>query len=481
VDEHGIEVPDATVGLEQWGEYRQALEWEAKTDRDGRIEWLSAPAEGELELYGRKDGFAMTRDVKLTADGQEHILHLHHALDVYGRVFDGQTGYGIREFKVVPGYGYEYHDSEQHWFALETVAGTNGLFKLTFQDAPPWRLRIMAPGYEDWISAALETNQRSAMLDIPLKRSGWVEGIVLSPDRKPALGAQVALLSLDHNVRLLPRGVFVGDKRWLTTSDSQGGFRFPVNRSAHSIAVVSTEGYAHARVRDFGQMITLQLERWGRVSGTIDVAAKRYPVESIRLYDPAVDNFQGRVALGDYSAKLDGAGRFTFEKVPPGEFSVFINSLRGLSYHHQTPLTVTPGETTEVTIAEQPGVLVKGRLVAGGGATIDWLKDRIILRIERESLRYAPGWNSKDDGKLEAVDYWSSQVAREFVNSRRGTDLDVKEDGSFVSVERVPAGEYLLFAAFKKGSANRQVTISAEQEALPELNIGSVELIGKNR
>jgi hypothetical protein len=67
------------------------------------------------------------------------------------------------------------------------------------------------------------------------------------------------------------------------------------------------------------------------------------------------------------------------------------------------------------------------------------------------------------------------------VNSRRGTDLDIQEDGSFVSVERVPAGEYLLFAGFKKASANRKITISAEQEALPELNIGSVELIRQNR
>src|SRR5207247_8581581 len=38
VDEGGLEVPDAIVGLEQWGEHRHVLEWHAKTDWDGRLE-----------------------------------------------------------------------------------------------------------------------------------------------------------------------------------------------------------------------------------------------------------------------------------------------------------------------------------------------------------------------------------------------------------------------------------------------------------
>jgi hypothetical protein len=167
--------------------------------------------------------------------------------------------------------------------------------------------------------------------------------------------------------------------------------------------------------------------------------------------------------------------------VPPGEFSVFINSRRGLSFHHQTPLTVMPGQATEVTIVEKPGVLLKGRVIAPEGVVIDWGKDRIVLRIERESLRFAPGWSSKDDNKLEAVDYWTSQVARDFVNSRRMTDLDVRNDGSFVSVERVPAGDYGLWAEFKNASTHQKITISAEQETLTELNIGAIELRSRNR
>jgi hypothetical protein len=488
VDEHDMEVSQATVALEQWGEFRHILEWADRTDLNGRIEWGSAPPEVDLELYARKDGFCYTRDVKVRADGDEHIIRLRRTLDIYGRVVDAETGYAIREFKAVPGYGFQYHDRDQHWFAGETVAGTNGLFKLTFvEKEQPWQIRIIADGYEDWTSGGLETNQLSAALDVALKRGAFsesVRGIVLRPDGKPAVGAQLALLSLDNNVRLSSKGMFSGNKRWLTTTDESGGFRFPVNRSAHSVAAVSADGYAQVRVREFGSMITLQLEAWGSVSGIIDSAAKTYPVETIELYDPAVDNYQGRVSLlGGYSTKLDANGRFTFEKVPPGEFSVFINSLRGLSHHHQTAFKVTPGESTQVTIIEKPGVLLKGHVVAPEGVAIDWQKDRIVFRVERESLRYAPGWSSKDDGKLEAVDYWTSPVTREYVNSRRMMDLDVRNDGSFVSVERVPAGDYLLFAVFKNASnnSNQKITISPEQEALPELSIGSIELRSRSR
>ena len=481
VDEHDLDVSGATIGLEQWGENRHSLEWSDESDFGGEIEWSSAPPGVELELYAKKEGFCFTRDVHVKADGEVHLVRLQHALTIYGRVVDAETGYAIRQFKAVPGYGFEYHDNESHWFAGETVAGTNGLFQLTFnENRQPWQVRITADGYEDWISGRLETNEFTATLDVALKRGSFSEsskGVVLKPDGSPAADAQVALLALDHNVRLLRKGVFSGNKRWLATTGTDGRFQFPVNRSAHSVAAVSPDGYARVRVSDFGAQIQLQLQPWGAVSGIIDAGARNYPVETIELYDPTADNYQGRISLlGAYSTQVDADGRFNFEKVPPGEFSVFINSLRGLSYHHQTPLKVMSGETTEVTIVEKPGVLLKGRIVIPDGTTIDWIKDRVVVRVERESLRHAPGWSGNDEKKLEAVDYWTSPVAREFSNSRRMTDLDVRSDGSFVSVERVTAGDYLLFAVFKNASMNRKISISPEQETLPELDIGSLEL-----
>ena len=479
VDEQGHQVSDATVGLEQFGEHRGRLNWREKTDWDGRLEWRSAPRDVDLDFYVYKAGFCYARDLKFKADGEEHLVRLKHSLDVYGRVVDAETGYAIRDFKAVPGYGFTYSDMANRWFTGETVRGSNGLFKVTLVEKPPWQVRLVADGYEDWISPDL-TNEFSVMLDVALKRGALeesVRGIVLNPDGAPATSAQVALLSLDHNVRLLRKPAFEGNKRWLTTTDQKGEFRFPVNRSAHSVAAVSVDGYAHTRVRDPGQPLQLQLQRWGRVEGVVDASARTHPIESIELYDPAADNYQGRVSLlGTYSTKVDAEGRFTFDTVPPGEFSVFINSLRGLSYHHKTALTVTAGQTTQVTIVENPGVLLKGRLIMSEARMIDWNKEKTIFRVERESLRFAPGWRSEDDKKLEAVDYWTSPLAREFVNSRHMTDLRISDDGTFISVERVVAGDYELFAIFKSAQTHRKISISEEQVLLPEFDLGAIEL-----
>jgi len=483
VDEYDMEIPQVTVGIEQWGQHRNALEWAEKTGWDGRLEWRSAPPDAELLLYARKNGFCIARDAKVKADGEEHTIRLRHALDVYGRVVDA-SAHGIRDFRAIPGYGgpQRYHDSELRWFALDTVRGTNGLFKLTFdEDALPWQVRIVAEGYEDWISEPLETNAQSVPLDIALKRSTTgesVRGTVLKPDGTPAAGAQVALLSLEHNVRLLRTSTFTGNARWLATCDNNGKFRFSVNRLAHSVAAVSGDGYTHMRIRDAREPVTLRLQPWGRVEGMVDASAAIHPVETIELYDPAADNYQGRVSLlGNFSTKVDASRHFVFENVPPGEFSLFINSfpsLRGLPFHHQTPTVVEPGETTYVVITQQPGTLMKGRLIAPAGKTINWSNDLMLVRVELVSSR--PPIRSSDERKIEAVEFWTSEAGREFVNARRMISFRLHDDGSFTSVERVPRGDYQFHAIFKNATVSKKLAVTADDQELSTMDLGVLGL-----
>jgi hypothetical protein len=58
----------------------------------------------------------------------------------------------------------------------------------------------------------------------------------------------------------------------------------------------------------------------------------------------------------------------------------------------------------------------------------------------------------------------------------RMVSLRVNEDGSFISVERVPAGDYRFTAIFKNVSVTRMFTVSAGDEQLPEVNLGSIAL-----
>ena len=135
-----------------------------------------------------------------------------------------------------------------------------------------------------------------------------------------------------------------------------------------------------------------------------------------------------------------------------------------------------PGETTEVIIVERQGAVVKGRLVAPANKPVNWIKDMVHMQMTLESSRFAPGFSAKDEGTLAAVDFWTSPVARQYINSRISVSFRRTEDGSFISVERVPAGEYQFSVTAKNAWAHRKVTVTPQDEQQPYLELGTIEL-----
>jgi hypothetical protein len=402
---------------------------------------------------------------------------------VEGHVTDADSNEEIADFRALPAYGRTYYDAGVRWMASDGVRGTNGHFTLTFEsDRPPWQLKIIADGYEEWTSEALK-GPSPLSLEIPLKRSALkdtVRGIVLRPDGTPASDAQVALLSFEHNVRL-QQFRMQGNERWLAQCDQAGAFRFPVTRLAHTVAAVNQDGFVQQRLQEIHEPITLRLQPWGRVEGIVDASAWTHPLEKIELYDPAADNYQGRVGLlGIYEVKPDELGRFAFEHVPAGDYCVYIDSLRNIPHHHKTPVRVDPGQTATVTIREQPGTLVKGRFIAPAGVDVDWFKDGIVTQIASIPPKFFPAsWDRSEEGMRAGLAFWTSKEGREFVNSRQLFSLRVLEDGSFVSVERVPPGQFRLDGIFRGASVNRELTIAASSEENGELDLGALELRGQ--
>ncbi len=479
IDDDGLEVPDAEVGMEQWGENRYDIRWREKTDFNGRIEWRSAPRDVELELFARKDGFCYTRDIKVKADGEEHTLTIQHTLDVYGRVVDGETGRAIRDFKALPSYGASdrFSDSGLRWFA--GVRGTNGMFKLSFVEKQfPWYLRLTADGYDDWTSEPL-TNRLQVVLDIAMRRSrpeDSVRGVVLLPDGALAAGVQVALLTFEHNVTLRNH-CFDGNQRWLAMTDERGEFSLPANRLAHSVAAVGTAGYAHLRVRDAQEAVTLRLRPWGRVEGTVDESAAALGASEVRLYDPAAENYQGRVSLlNSYFVKPDARRHFVFESVPPGDFSVFVNSANGIPFHHQTPVVVEPGQTTTVIIREWPGTRIIGRFIPPPDRAVSWRKDFILAHLYADLPQASAliGNGPANERPMRELEFWTSPAGREHIDTPRVYSALVRDDGSFLSLENLPPGKYRFTTVFKSCSATCPITVSEEQPK--EMTLGEIPL-----
>src|SRR6185503_11531203 len=137
-----------------------------------------------------------TREIRVPANGDEHVIRMRPQLHLIGRVTDTVTGRALASFSAVPGYG----NDRQSWHRSELRSGTNGFFELPFEEnRQPWRVRVEAEGYQPWVSEPLN-NETLLPLEIslqPLDPNSAFRGVVVRPDGQPAAGVQLALLTLE--------------------------------------------------------------------------------------------------------------------------------------------------------------------------------------------------------------------------------------------------------------------------------------------
>jgi RNA polymerase sigma factor (sigma-70 family) len=495
VDGIGFAVPKATVGLEQWGEDRYTLGWNALSDSEGRIEWRSAPPGVKLELYSRKDGYCYTRNVWVEADGKEHSITLRKQLTVSGRATDSETGLPILEFKSFPGYGTEKYDWERH----ATRHSTNGVFKVTFTENKfPWRIRVEADGYEPAISEPLREDFVGE-LEMKLKRPNpddQIRGTVLLSDGNPAVGADVALLTFEQGANL-EQGRFKrrGSDNILTRTDAEGKFEFKPDVNAHTIAAAHSSGFGRARIHD-GQSIIVQLSPWGKIDGRVRTRDGKWSDRQVMLTSPYSDaGFNV-----SFSVKSDAEGRFLMEPVPAGNYTLYLNPGGGKPFTDATFVEVREDETTQSQIGGV-GATVTGRLKFDGSAVVVWEKQTKFSTMQPKST--PPPFRRVSPSDPRSLDPAERRKRLDLVESdewfawarvqRPSVALKIAADGSFVA-ENLRAGEYSLnvelmaepaessnfMALFQRptmASMRRTVMISEAQEHAGEiLDFGVVEL-----
>jgi 6-phosphogluconolactonase (cycloisomerase 2 family) len=202
-------------------------------------------------------------------------------------------------------------------------------------------------------SGSITSDKQSVMADITLGPSGSITGTVVQSDGvTPAAGAQVSL----------PIGFFA-------LTDANGNYRmdFVPLRTYPVLATNPANGdqgagSATLSSQDQTQVVNITLNGLGKVVVTV-IDALSNPVAN------ALVTLNGQTSFGGtFSGVTQGDGTFTFSQVPAGNFTLAATdpvSQAGAS----TTGSVTPGQSTSLTLQLQPVGSVTGTVFAANGVT----------------------------------------------------------------------------------------------------------------
>jgi RNA polymerase sigma factor (sigma-70 family) len=378
VDPEGEPIPKASVWLDtinaDMGQIRAQAQFSRQTGPDGRLEWDNAPDE-ELDFHVSAKGYMYQSDIKLRADGTEHVIKMSPALTISGTVRDESTGEPIPRFRVVTGWpnwdpmsnttNAQWSTIDRFWLNFE-----GGKFRHIYEEPviggnhePEFVFKFEAENYAPMVTRVVKASEKEVRFDVHLRNASMTDVTVLLPDGSPAASADIGLVSPGSGLNLVPGGFYrrnVQSGGSLLRTDEAGKFRLPPDNSIIRIVAAHTDGYGEANWAGLTNNPVWRLLPWSRLEGVCLSEGQALPdVELLFQY--------GREDFGSFSTdftafqtRTDSEGRFQFTKVPYGIHKV-ARLVRGVdngqTYWTQHPLAtveLSPGETTVVTVTNAP-------------------------------------------------------------------------------------------------------------------------------
>lgn len=433
------------------------VEFSPKTDAEGRAVWEGAP-EGDLYFSFHKQGYMRRDDVKVPADGEEHVVTLAPGLVVSGTVLDAATGAPIPQFRIACGWpspvlGGEiqprFSNIERFWLSF-----TGGKFKHSFEEPligglpsnPGYILKFEAEGYAPALSRVIKEEEEGVQLEVRLEKANDLAVTVLLPDGQPAVDVEVGFITPGGDLQLAPGGfsrVNSMGAGGLVRTDKQGVFRLPPDDAVRQVVAAGTAGFGQSTPSALRAEPALRLAPWGRIEGTfasgIKAAGRKLKLDSLDRGSAAI-----QLDFHAFQVDVDGEGRFKFSQVPPGRWMLLRliehKMAEGTSFMH-SPLEeveVQPGATTQLTLgAHSRSVATRLRMPAG------LQRDdgtQIFATIHTPYIKQPPEIQ-KDPAALQR---WSqTPEVRALINKMRSYQLQEGADGHWLADE-VPPGEYIL-------------------------------------
>ncbi len=446
VDEAGLPISLAQVSVQNWqGGY--SLQWQTKTDAQGRFSWAEPPAD-EVTLDIAAEGY-MGDDRALVAGADEQVIVLKKNMTIKGRVVDAATGQPIRAFQAI--LGYVGGDGTARWLRFNTAKGTDGAYSLTPQiSLNQYNVRIEAEGYLPAVSEAFSRIDPSQSLDFALTPGQDVAGVVLGPNGQPLPEAEVALASVSQRLYLADGRLERSRNVISAASGPDGRFRLPPQVDDYTLVAVHEQGFASVTRKEFEKSGRVRLDPWGRIEAMARRGSQPLGSQSFSIGGSGFDRSQEWPVGFNYSPITDEAGRFTIDRVAPGVTSISWQLGRGdqPGVSCQQGIEIKAGQTCRLELGGT-GRTVTGRVqvTVRAGRKIRWEYSSCSL----QRLRTGPKVPASMPAGSQALDAWyvgwlKSEKGREYRLAERSYGLRPREGGSF-EVPDVPAGWYMFSAA----------------------------------
>lgn len=282
---------------------------------------------------------------------------------------------------------------------------------------------------------ALEGGPRpgaSAIQQVPAAYSPIARGVVRDPAGRPVAGARVMIaFEKAQYMKLTPDPRTGPPTAPQTITASDGSFSVAVPKPPLGAVIVAPDGVTEASSADLSAGTVLTVRPYARIEGTIRFDHDPSPREKQVAISTGGLSFSGHLAPFELWATTDAAGHFVIERVPPGQYGMY---MLGLNLMGQ--IRFDPGTDARVEID-----LTTRRPVAG---RIEGIKPQAHLALSFISI---------------PIHNIASEPAGVFTLGHQQSDAVAGADGSFTSGPVLPGTYRLTIGAEGGGHVQRNLQI----------------------
>ncbi len=358
-DDSGSPISGVQVSLENDMVGQGDYEFSANTDSDGKFSWDGAPAE-PLKFYFGKQGYEQKRNVSLTPD-QDNTITLRTPRKLEGLVLDSNSGQPIPQFTIRTGHRSDASGNNVYGVIRnQDFNSADGHFSTEIDEADDNAVQVWNDDHSLKTESFPDEENGVIQLTIRLDPSAALKGTVTTADGVPVPGANVVAISGDPGMSVQFLGNHLrsyNEQTKVATTDDQGAFTLSAPPDHGTVVATADVGFASTSIDQVRANPVVVLQAFGRIEGTLKIAGAPGAGQDL-LYSPAASGLS--VDFNTFKTTTDDQGNFTMERIPPGDGSIvrlIHSSANSWTYSHNTPVTVQPGQTTQVTLGDTGAVL----------------------------------------------------------------------------------------------------------------------------